>query len=80
LYRVALSRAVHRHGVPIGASYTEGEALRAVRAKLDPARADYFSDLIGIWQRAVYAGETVTAEPIERLCRGFLPTLDGSAA
>lgn len=80
LYRGALSRAVHRHGVSIGESYTEGEALRAVRAKLDPARAAYFSDLVGIWQRAVYGGEAVTAEPIARLCRSFLPTLDGAAA
>jgi hypothetical protein len=80
LYRGALSRAVHRFGVAIGESYTEGEALRAVRAKLDAPKAAYFSDLIGIWLRAVYAGETVTQEPIAYLCRSFLPTLDGVAA
>ncbi len=78
LYRGALSRAVHRFGVAIGESYTEGEALRAVRAGLDAPRAAYFSDLIVIWQRAVYAGEAVADEPIALLCRGFLPTLDGA--
>jgi hypothetical protein len=80
LYRGALSRAVHRHGVLIGESYTEGEALKAVRAKLDPSRADYFADLVGVWQRAVYAGEAVLPEPIARLCRSFVPALEGAAA
>jgi Domain of unknown function (DUF4129) len=80
LYRGALSRVVHRFGVAIGESYTEREALRAVRAKLDPPRAAYFSDIVGIWQRAVYAGEAVAREPIAQLCRNFLPTLDEVAA
>lgn len=71
LYRGALSRAVHRFGVPIGESYTEGEALRAVDARLDPARASYFSDLVGIWRRAVYAGEALSSDPVRRLCEGF---------
>jgi len=71
LYRGALSRAVHRFGVPIGESYTEGEALRAVDARLDPARATYFSDLVGVWRRAVYAGEALSSDPVRRLCRGF---------
>ncbi len=80
LYRGALSRAVHRHGVPIGESYTEGEALAAVRAKLDAPRAAYFAELVGIWQRAVYAGEAVVPEPVARLCRNFVATLGGAAA
>ncbi|HMK84417.1 MAG TPA: DUF4129 domain-containing protein [Steroidobacteraceae bacterium] len=80
LYRGALSRAVHRFGVKIGESYTEGEALKAVRAGLDAARAAYFSELVGIWQRAVYAGEAVANEPVARLCDGFRPALDGAGA
>ncbi len=71
LYRGALSRAVHRFGVPIGESYTEGEALRAVDARLDAARASYFCDLVGIWRRAVYAGEALSTDPVRRLCLGF---------
>jgi hypothetical protein len=79
LYRGALSRAVHRHGIAILASATEGEALRAVNAKLDPPRAAYFADLVALWQRAVYAGERVSAPPIDRLCRGFAASLEVSA-
>jgi hypothetical protein len=79
LYRGALSRAVHRHGIAIAASATESEALRAVNATLDPPRASYFSDLVALWQRTVYAGESVMREPIARLCRGFAESLEGSA-
>jgi Domain of unknown function (DUF4129) len=79
LYRGALSRAVHRHGIAIAASATEGEALRAVNATLDPPRAAYFTDLVTLWQRAVYAGESVSAKPIARLCRGFSESLEGAA-
>jgi Domain of unknown function (DUF4129) len=79
LYRGALSRAVHRYGIRILSSATEGEALRAVNAALDPPRAAYFADLVALWQRAVYAGERVMREPIDRLCRGFAASLEGSA-
>jgi hypothetical protein len=79
LYRGALSRAVHRYGIVIGASYTESEALRAMNARLDPARAAYLADLVDVWERIVYAGETGAHEAIERLCYGFAPALDGAA-
>jgi Domain of unknown function (DUF4129) len=80
LYRGALSRAVHRHGVAIGPSATEGEALRAVNATLDPGGAAYFTDLVAIWQRAVYAGEKVVREPIARLCSSFRASLEAAPA
>ncbi len=79
LYRGALSRAVHRYGIAILASATEGEALRAVNARLDPPRAAYFAELVAVWQRAVYAGELVSAKLIDRLCRGFTASLEGAA-
>jgi hypothetical protein len=79
LYRGALSRAVHRHGIAIAASATEGEALRAVKATLDPPRAAYFAGLVALWQRTVYAGESAMREPIAALCRGFAESLEGSA-
>ncbi len=80
LYRGALSRAVHRFGVPIGPSYTEGEALRAVGARFDAPRLSYFSDLVGVWRRAVYAGEALSGEAVRPLCRGFAAALDAAAA
>jgi hypothetical protein len=79
LYRGALSRAVHTFSVPIDASYTEGEALRAVRRSLDAVRAQYFSSLVGLWQRAVYAADVPPAESIAALCRDFSPVLGASA-
>lgn len=79
LYRGALSRAVHRFGVVIGESFTEGEALRAVRVSLDPPRTQYFSELVQLWQRAVYAGEETSPDSVSRLCSGFGPALDRAA-
>ena len=78
LYRGALSRAVHRFGAAIGESFTEGEALRAVGLRLDPTRLEYFSDLVGIWRKAGYAGEALSGDPVRHLCRGFA-TLDVAA-
>ncbi len=80
LYRGALSCAVHRHHIAIGASATEGEALRAVNTTLDPGGAAYFADLVRLWQRAVYAGERVMREPIVALCSGFRASLEGASA
>ena len=80
LYRGALSRAVHRYGAAIGASFTEGEALRAANARLDPSRAAYVADLVNVWQRTVYAGDSAPRETVERLCRSFAPAMDGAAA
>ena len=80
LYRGALSRAVHRYGIVIGESYTESEALRAMSANLDPDRAAYVADLVGVRQRIVYAGETAARETLERLCQGFAPSLDRAAS
>ncbi len=79
LYRGALSRAVHGFGVAIQESYTEGEALRVVVAALDASRADYFRELVGLWQRAVYAGEPPPAAPVAALCSSFAARLGDPA-
>jgi hypothetical protein len=80
LYRASVSRAVHRFGVVIGASFTEREVLKAVRGALDESRALYIADLVLVRQRAVYAGEDVAAELVMPLCARFTSTLDGQAA
>ena len=79
LYRGALSRAVHRFGVSIGASFTEGEVLTAVGATLDQRITGYFAELVGVWRTVVYAGESVAPEVIEPLCSNFRGALDGAA-
>ena len=76
LYRGALSRAVHRFAIPIEESFTEGEALGALQSRLDRPRADYFRELLGLWQSAVYAGQTTAPESVAALCTGFSSTLD----
>jgi hypothetical protein len=75
LYRGALSRAVHRFGVRIEASFTEGEALRAVETHLDPPRTEYFGELVRLWQRAVYAGQMAAPPSVAALCVRFAPVL-----
>jgi hypothetical protein len=78
LYRGSLSRVVHRFAVPVGESYTEGEALRAVGRRLDQPRVQYFSALVSLWQRVVYAAEAPAPESVAALCREFAPTFDGA--
>jgi hypothetical protein len=78
LYRGALSRAIHRHAVAIAESFTEGEVLRAVSRTLPTPGAQYFSRLLALWQREVYAADHPPAEPIAVLCREFAPVLDGA--
>jgi hypothetical protein len=77
LYRGALSRAVHRFGVRIEESFTEGEALRAVEHHLDAPRTAYFDELVRVWQRAVYAGQAAAPSSVAQLCERFAPVLGG---
>lgn len=76
LYRASLSSAVHRFEVTLGAHLTEREVLKAVKVALDDARARYFADLVATWQRAVYAGESVSPEAVLPLCAGFSTHFD----
>lgn len=75
LYRGALSRAVHRHGIAIGQAATEGEVLRAIDGRLDATGVDYFRTLVHLWQSAVYAGAPTAAEAVRPLCARFIGAL-----
>jgi hypothetical protein len=76
LYRASLSSAVHRFGATIGAQHTEREVLGVVRGALDEPRARYFTDLVTIWQRVVYAGEILAPDAVLPLCAGFSTFFD----
>ena len=76
LYRASLSSAVHRFGVSLSAHHTEREVLKAVKGALDDARARYFTDLVAIRQRVVYAGEAVSPDAVLPLCGGFAAHFD----
>lgn len=83
LYRGALSRLVHTHGVPIRAASTEREcvALAAPRLAAGPHR--FLSELVTAWQSVAYAHREPGAEDIARLCQGFdaaLPAAGGAPA
>jgi hypothetical protein len=71
LYRGALSRLVHDHGVEIGAASTEGECLNLVRRAMPASVAAFFERLVRIWQAEVYAGRPADAAGIRALCEPF---------
>jgi hypothetical protein len=76
LYRGLLSRLAHVHQVPIRHSSTEGDCLALAEARLASGRWDYAARLVGVWQRAVYGREAITAAAVYGLCDGFAAALD----
>jgi hypothetical protein len=71
LYRGALSRLVHEHGVPIRAASTEGECVALAGRRLAPASGEFFARLVQAWQVAVYGARLPVAEQALALCRDF---------
>jgi hypothetical protein len=71
LYRGALSRLVHEHGVPIRAASTEGECVTLAGRRLEPASGEFFARLVQAWQVAVYGARLPAAEQALALCRDF---------
>jgi hypothetical protein len=76
LYRGLLSRLVHVYNVPIRDSSTEGDCLALAVPHLNEARMNYASQLVRIWQRAVYGGEQVDTAAVHALCDEFSAALD----
>lgn len=71
LYRGALSRLVHAHGVPIRAASTEGECIALAAQRLDAPRTDFFARLVGAWQLTVYAARLPEGSQVLALCQEF---------
>ena len=71
LYRGALSRLVHDHGVAIRSASTEGECVALARAALPAAGGAFFERLVGAWQIAVYAARWPDAASVGALFDGF---------
>ncbi|NUZ05426.1 DUF4129 domain-containing protein [Piscinibacter koreensis] len=71
LYRGALSRLVHRHGVAIGAAATEGECVQAARATVAGDTAAYVARLVAAWQFAVYGGHEPGDAAVLAICDEF---------
>jgi hypothetical protein len=64
LYRGALSELVHKRGVQLMASHTEGEAVRL-------AKLPYFGALVDAWQQCAYARRMPQAADVERLANDY---------
>lgn len=71
LYRGALSRLVHDHGVAIRSASTEGESVVLARAALPAAGGAFFERLVGAWQLSVYAARWPDAPSVGALFDGF---------
>ncbi|HEX2643004.1 MAG TPA: DUF4129 domain-containing protein, partial [Thermoanaerobaculia bacterium] len=71
LYRGALASLVRRDGVPVRASWTEGDCLRFVAEKAGGPRADYFTRLTRAWQSAAYAHRPPDGSVAESLCASW---------
>jgi hypothetical protein len=64
LYRGALSELVHKRGVQLLVSHTEGEAVRL-------AKVAYFGALVDAWQQCAYASRMPQAKDVERLAADY---------
>ena len=64
LYRGALSELVHKRGVQLLSSHTEGEAVRL-------AKLPYFAALVDAWQQCAYARRMPQAADVERLANDY---------
>jgi hypothetical protein len=64
LYRGALLELVHKRGVQLLASHTEGEAVRM-------ADMPYFASLVDAWRRCAYARRTPSSEEIQSLATAY---------
>jgi hypothetical protein len=71
LYRGALSRLVHEHGVAIRSSSTEGECVALARRLRRAAAADYVERLVEAWLLAVYGARIPDAQIVFALCDRF---------
>jgi hypothetical protein len=65
LYRGALSELVHKRGVRLLVSHTEGDVLRL------SGELSYLRELIRAWQRCAYARELPATAEVERLAADY---------
>lgn len=78
LYRGALAELVHRKGMEIPLSATEGDCLRAAQSHLGPEPAAIFATLTRVWQRLAYNEELPTRDAFEALCDSWPGAFGGA--
>ena len=71
LYRGALSRLVHGHGVPVRAASTEGECVQLASRHAQAPASAFFARLVGLWQASVYGARQPDGGSVLALCAEF---------
>lgn len=71
LYRGALSRLVHVHGVPVRAASTEGECVALAAARLPSGAQAFLVRLVDAWQLAAYGGRLPATGQVLAVCGEF---------
>lgn len=71
LYRGLLSRLVHSHAVPIRESTTEADCLTLAVPRLRADIAEYTTQLVRVWQHAVYGAREPDESNVRTLCARF---------
>jgi hypothetical protein len=71
LYRGALSDLVHRRGVELFSSHTEGEVLALAQKALPTQGGFYLERLVKAWGLAAYARRDPSAADVERLANDY---------
>jgi hypothetical protein len=71
LYRGALSRLVHAHGVAIESSSTEAEVVVLARKRLPAGRGDFVARLVAAWTLASWGGRLADEATFESLRADF---------
>lgn len=75
LYRGLLSRLAHVHALPIRHSTTEGDCMELATHHLRSERSSYVSQLVHVWQQAVYGHHEPQTDDVRELCNGFASAL-----
>ncbi|MBA4503356.1 DUF4129 domain-containing protein [Marinobacterium marinum] len=75
VYRYALHRLVHHHGVAVESWYTELECAQAVRAYETLALEGLFDELTQTWLSQAYAHEAPARGKVEQLLTGLRKVL-----
>jgi hypothetical protein len=68
LYRGALSVLIHRDGIALRASDTEGDCENRVSARSAPPLAACFASILKLWIAAAYAARVPDTEKVAGLC------------
>ena len=79
LYRGALAALDRRPGLSVDESWTEGECLGHLAARLPEGDAGFFRRLTLAWQRAAYAHRRPADDELRRLCGEWPLHFEGAA-